>query len=93
MYKSVFVSNSIENLSPEVFINAAVFVEGDMEGVYVVEGGAWVKKSIGHSLEASWPVGSVITLTNEKNPADLFGFGKWEEIKGEGKHHQWERIE
>lgn len=48
----------------------------------------WIRKT---RIE-TWPIGSVIILTNEKNPGDLLGYGKWEQIKKESKMFYWERL-
>lgn len=32
------------------------------------------------SIEAAWPVGSIYISSNNTNPAELFGFGTWEQI-------------
>ena len=91
MYKNVLMVETLDGLSTQLYDGAVVMVNGDTSSIYVVEGGGWVKKSLGPSLELSWPVDSIM-CTAEKDPRDLLGFGKWELIVKEPVF-MWKRLE
>jgi hypothetical protein len=91
MYKNFLICDTLEGLSPEVYEGAIAVLSGDLSVIHFVEGGSWVEKKVGPSLELSWPLDSVFPVANEKEPKDLLGFGEWELIAKEPVF-MWRRI-
>lgn len=62
--------------------------------LYAAENDAWVEKSIGTTPQI--PIETVIIIYGDKDPADLFGYGKWDAIKkeeaGSGVIYYWVRL-
>lgn len=63
---------------------AREFSYGDLvaNGIYVEDLDDTVTDAVSAALQAMMPVGFVVTLGVDTNPADLYGFGTWTRIEG-----------
>ena len=92
---NVFLCDTEGDLpSPSDSGDVAIINTNPMEIFRVNSSLQWVKKEFGVSLESCWPLRSVYMTTAADNPADLLGFGKWQEFKQEiiKEIHFLERI-
>lgn len=90
-YKSIIVCDSAGDLPGVIYENSLAIVNGTSLSVYIVEGGAWVQKKTGITMEDVYSVDQVYSSASEKDPKDILGFGEWEMIAKE-PCFMWKRI-
>lgn len=87
--RNLFVCDTEVDLPPNE--EGVAMVKSKPSGFYSRPYGgnwAWIQVS---DPESSWPLDSVFCVSNEKDPSDLLGFGKWELIQKE-PFFAWKRV-
>ena len=89
--KPGFIAITKDNLGRYYHVNSSlVWVKEDMKGNPGAQGPPGPQGDPGKP-ELAWPLDSVFCVANEKEPADLLGFGKWELIIKEPVF-MWRRV-
>lgn len=77
----IFICDSVSDIPATMSKNDLCFI---------TDGTGWV----GHNVGSSWPVGSVIILVPDTDPAELLGFGDWVLVNQDVlPAHVWRRKE
>lgn len=95
--QSIYLCDTSGELPTAAENGDLAIIKNNFDSFYV-RNGNWVEHRIKGEqgepgdIEKAWPETSVIGVMDGKNPADLLGFGKWEEEEKLGKIIFWKRL-